>query len=95
VSSLKHYLFYKKIVYSNLISFYWDCCGQIHFVELNCLEIFVTGSYIKIDFFETDDDLKFQDEIHGNLIEQIEKTMDFLFTKYIKASISYEGINRV
>jgi len=58
-------------------------------------EIFVTGSYIKIGFFATDDDLKFQDEIHGNLIEQIEKTMDLLFTKYIKAIISYEGINRV
>jgi ATP-dependent DNA helicase RecG len=58
-------------------------------------EKFVTGAYIKIGYFETDDDLKFQDEIHGNLFEQIEKTMDFLFTKYIKAAISYEGINRV
>jgi ATP-dependent DNA helicase RecG len=58
-------------------------------------ENFVTGAYIKIGFFETDDDLKFQDEIHGNLFEQIEKTMDLLFTKYIKAPISYEGINRV
>lgn len=58
-------------------------------------ENFVTGSYIKIGYFETDDDLKFQDEIHGNLFEQIEKTMDLLFTKYIKSEISYEGINRV
>jgi len=58
-------------------------------------ENFVTGSYIKIGFFETDDDLKYQDEIHGNLLEQIEKTMDLLFTKYSKAIISYEGINRV
>ncbi len=58
-------------------------------------ENFITGSYIKIGFFETDDDLKFQDEIHGNLFEQIEKTMDLLFTKYIKAIISYEGIIRV
>ena len=58
-------------------------------------ENYVTGSYIKIGYFETDDDLKFQDEIHGNLFEQIEKTMDLLFTKYIKAPISYEGINRV
>lgn len=56
---------------------------------------FVTGAYIKIGFFETDDDLKFQDEVHGNLFEQIEKTMDLLFTKYIKSSISYEGLNRV
>lgn len=58
-------------------------------------ENFVTGAYIKIGYFETDDDLNFQDEIHGNLFEQIEKTMDLLFTKYIKAPISYEGINRV
>jgi ATP-dependent DNA helicase RecG len=58
-------------------------------------ENYMTGAYIKIGFFETDDDLKFQDEIHGNLFEQIEKAMDLLFTKYIKAEISYEGINRV
>jgi len=58
-------------------------------------EKFTTGAYIKIGFFETDDDLKFQDEIHGNIFEQIEKTMDLLFTKYINSSISYEGLNRV
>lgn len=58
-------------------------------------EKFVTGAYIKIGYFLSDDDLKFQDEIHGNLFEQIEKAMDLLFTKYIKAEISYEGINRV
>jgi len=56
---------------------------------------FVTGAYIKIGFFETDDDLRFQDEIHGNVFEQVEKTTDLLFTKYIKSSISYEGLNRV
>jgi len=58
-------------------------------------EKFVTGAYIKIGYFRTDSDLVFQDEIHGNLFEQIEKTMDFLLTKYTKALISYEGISRV
>lgn len=58
-------------------------------------EKYVTGSYIKIGYFQSDDDLKFQDEIHGNLFEQIEKSIDLLFTKYIKAVISYEGVNRV
>lgn len=58
-------------------------------------KVFVTGAFIKIGYFESDDDLKFQDEINGNLFEQIEKTMDLLFTKYIKSEISYEGINRV
>jgi len=58
-------------------------------------ERFVTGAYIKIGFFYTDSDLRFQDEIHGNLFEQVEKTMEFLLTKYTKALISYEGISRV
>ena len=58
-------------------------------------EKFVTGAYIKIGYFETDSDLIFQDEIHGNLFEQVEKTMELLFTKYIKAIISYEDIYRV
>jgi len=54
-----------------------------------------TGSYIKIGFFVTDDDLRFQDEIHGNVFEQIEKTLDLLKTKYLKAEIKYDGISRV
>lgn len=58
-------------------------------------EKFVTGAYIKIGYFKTDIELIFQDEIHGNLFEQIEKAIDLLFTKYIKANISYEGINRI
>jgi len=56
---------------------------------------YITGAFIKIGYFETDDDLKFQDEITGNIFEQVEKTMDLLFSKYIKSSISYEGLNRV
>lgn len=58
-------------------------------------ENFITGAYIKIGFFESDDDLKFQDEVHGNIFEQIEKSIDLLFTKYIKSAISYEGIHRI
>lgn len=54
-----------------------------------------TGSYIKIGFFVTDDDLRFQDEIHGNVFDQIEKTLDLLKTKYLKAEIRYEGISRI
>jgi len=58
-------------------------------------ENLVTGAYIKIGFFESDSELIYQDEIHGNLFEQVEKTIDLLFTKYIKATISYEGIHRI
>lgn len=56
-------------------------------------EKYVTGAYIKIGFFESDDDLKFQDEIKGNLIEQAEEALDLLRTKYDTAAISYkEGV---
>lgn len=58
-------------------------------------EKFFTGAYIKIGYFEKEVDLIFQDEVHGNLFEQIEKAIDILFTKYIKAIISYEGIHRI
>jgi ATP-dependent DNA helicase RecG len=53
-------------------------------------EKYVTGAYIKIGFFETDDDLKFQDEVKGNLLEQAEKALDLLKTKYTQAIISYQ-----
>lgn len=58
-------------------------------------EKYVTGAYVKIGYFNTDDDLAFQDEIHGYLFEQVEKTMDLLLTKYLKASISYKGLHRI
>ena len=58
-------------------------------------EKFVTGAYIKIGFFQTESDILYQDDIHGNLLEQIEKTMEFLLTKYIKAIISYKGLSRI
>jgi ATP-dependent DNA helicase RecG len=58
-------------------------------------EFFFTGSYIKIGFFNTDEDLAYQDEIHGHLFEQVEKTMSLLLTKYLKATISYKGLNRI
>jgi ATP-dependent DNA helicase RecG len=58
-------------------------------------ERYFTGAYIKIGYFQTDTELIFQDEVKGNLFEQVEKTIEILFTKYIKAIISYEGIHRV
>ncbi len=58
-------------------------------------EQYVTGAYMKIGFFKTDSDLIYQDEIHGNLFQQMDKTIDLLLTKYMKAYISYEGLQRV
>ncbi len=37
----------------------------------------------------------YQDEVHGNLFQQADKTLDLLLTKYMRANISYEGITRV
>jgi ATP-dependent DNA helicase RecG len=58
-------------------------------------ERFVTGAYIKIGFFRTNTDLLYQDEVHGNLFAQIEQAMEILKTKYLKAGIRYEGIQRI
>ena len=59
-------------------------------------EKWVTGSYIKIGYLgKSDADLKYQDEVHGSLIKQIDKTVDLVYTKYLKALIYYEGIQRI
>ena len=59
-------------------------------------EKWVTGSYIKIGYFGgSDSDLQYQDEIHGPLIEQIDRTVDLVYTKYMKALVMYNGMQRV
>lgn len=53
-----------------------------------------TGASSKIGFFRSDDDLAFQDEVKGSLMEQAEKVIDLLLTKYLKAQITYDGLQR-
>ena len=53
------------------------------------------GSYIKIGYFETDADLIYQDEIHGSILEQVDKAIELIYTKYMRAKIRYEGIQRI
>lgn len=57
-------------------------------------EKYVLGSFVKIGYFEGSEIL-YQDEIHGSLMEQAEKTLDLIFTKYLKATISYDGATRI
>ncbi len=58
-------------------------------------ERFINGAYIKIGFFRDDKgNLEFQDEIHGSLMEQVDKAMDLIKTKYLIYRISYEGVSR-
>ena len=55
----------------------------------------ITGSFVKIGFFETDADLRYQDEIHGSLMIQADRVIDLLYTKYLTAEISYDNITRI
>ena len=57
-------------------------------------EKWVTGAYIKIAYFENEADILYQDEIHGPLLLQVEKTMELIYSKYMKALISYDDIYR-
>jgi ATP-dependent DNA helicase RecG len=58
-------------------------------------ERFITGSYLKIGFFESNVDLRYQDEVHGDLFWQVNQTIEVLKAKYLKAWISYEGLQRI
>lgn len=53
------------------------------------------GAYVKIGYFETDAELIYQDEIHGSLLEQVDKIVELVYLKYMKAKIFYEGMQRI
>ncbi|HEY6880184.1 MAG TPA: ATP-binding protein, partial [Polyangiales bacterium] len=56
---------------------------------------FVSGAFVKIGFFATAADVLYHDVIEGDLFEQADKTLDLLTTKYLKAWISYQGVQRL
>src|SRR5690606_23030616 len=58
-------------------------------------ERFVVGAFVKIGFFDGTGELVYHDEVHGDLFGQVERTLDLLLTKYLKASIRYEGLQRI
>ena len=66
-------------------------------------ERFVTGASIKIAYCAPEgayganksDDIIYHDEIHGPLIAQADKAIDMVYTKYLKALVSYEGLQRI
>ncbi|MBQ5953878.1 MAG: putative DNA binding domain-containing protein [Lachnospiraceae bacterium] len=58
-------------------------------------ERYQLGAFLKIGYFENDADLLYQDEIHGSLLEQVDKAIELIYLKYMRAKISYEGIQRV
>ena len=52
------------------------------------------GAYVKIGYFETDAELVYQDEVHGSLIVIVDKIIELIYLKYMRAKISYIGIQR-
>lgn len=59
-------------------------------------EKWIPGAYTRIAFFGKDDaDLRYQDEVHGSLIFQAEEIVRILYAKYLKAYVSFNGMQRV
>lgn len=56
---------------------------------------YFTGAFIKVGYFDNDADLLYQDEVHGPLLEQANKVIELILFKYMKAFISYQGIQRI
>tara|TARA_R110001592_G_scaffold2959_1_gene16589 strand:+ start:4223 stop:5563 length:1341 start_codon:yes stop_codon:yes gene_type:complete len=51
---------------------------------------YITGAFVKIGMFDSNDELIFQDEVHGSLLQQAEALLSLLSTKYDVAAISYD-----
>jgi ATP-dependent DNA helicase RecG len=56
---------------------------------------FVTSAFVKVGFFRPGGDLVYHDEINGDLFTQAVQTLDLIYTKYLKAAITYDDIVRV
>ena len=55
----------------------------------------VTGASIKVGFFRNHTELLYQDSIEGSLLNQIDKVLELLQSKYMQATISYRGEQRL
>ena len=55
----------------------------------------ITGSYVKIGKFGEGSDLQYQDTVEGSLFNIADKVIDLIYTKYLKAKITYEHDVRV
>lgn len=53
------------------------------------------GAWVKVGFFANNVDILYQDEVHGSLMMQAERVLDLIYTKYLRAAISYEDVHRV
>lgn len=66
-------------------------------------EKYVTGAYVKIAYFAPEgaygenkaDDIIYHDEVYGSLMILADKVVDLVYTKYLKALVIYEGLQRV
>lgn len=66
-------------------------------------EKYVTGATVKVAYYAPEgayganksDDIIYHDEIHGPLMLQADRVVDLVYTKYLKALISYDGLQRI
>ena len=58
-------------------------------------EKYQLGAFIKLGYFENNADLLYQDEIHGSILEQVDKTLEVIYLRYMRAKIRYEGVQRI
>lgn len=57
-------------------------------------ERFLTGAYARIGFFEGAD-IRYQDEVHGSLLDQVDRIVETMHLKYMKAAIHYKKWQRI
>lgn len=53
------------------------------------------GAFIKVGFFQNDAEILYDDTLEGSLFRQADQVIDLIYTKYMRAWISYDGITRV
>ena len=55
----------------------------------------IVGSYVKVGYFASGSDLQYQDTVEGSLFRIADQVIDLIYSKYLKAKITYEHNVRV
>lgn len=55
----------------------------------------ISGCYVKIGKFGKGSDLQYQDAVEGSLFSVADRVIDLIYTKYLKAAVSYDHDVRV
>lgn len=58
-------------------------------------ERFFKGAFVRLGAFRSPSDLAYHDTITGDLFTQVDRTLELILSKYLRAAVLYSGVQRI